>query len=104
MKQKFGNSSDEVLWSSIKEALDRLEMNGDIIICTDNKSKVIEKIYKSIYNVIPKTNLSAIELSSIRSLIYHAISDEKFFDWEMPTLTGMTKEEFKKLLDKLPNI
>jgi hypothetical protein len=33
-----------------------------------------------------------------------AINDKRFFDWEMPTLTGMTAEEFSRLAEKLPNI
>ncbi|EFO29947.1 hypothetical protein TRICHSKD4_5787 [Roseibium sp. TrichSKD4] len=35
-------------------------------------------------------------------MILQALSDKRFFDWEMPTLTGLTSEEFKAVANKLP--
>ena len=35
-------------------------------------------------------------------LIDYAIRDHTSFDWEMPTLTDLTAEEFRIVADKLP--
>jgi len=53
-------------------------------------------------HIIPNNGLDTLEMLGIRSLILHAIADKRFFDWEMPTLTGFSAEQFKAIADKLP--
>jgi hypothetical protein len=38
----------------------------------------------------------------LRRLVWHAVSNKQFFDWEMPTLTGFTAEQFGEIAEKLP--
>jgi hypothetical protein len=47
-------------------------------------------------------HLTSSEMAGLRSLVLHAISDKRFFDWEMPTLTGFSAEEFRQIAEKLP--
>jgi hypothetical protein len=51
---------------------------------------------------VPNTALSHLELLGVRGLVLHAISDKRFCDWEMPTLTGFTAVEFEGIAEKLP--
>lgn len=55
-----------------------------------------------ISTILPRTDLTAQELTGVRRLIYQAIADKRFFDWEMPTLTGFTAKEFETIAGKLP--
>jgi len=43
-------------------------------------------------------------LSATRLLINQVIHDTRFFDWETPTLTGLTIEEFSIVAGKLPRV
>ena len=46
-------------------------------------------------------DISNTEWISISSLIFYAVSNERFFDWEMPTLMGLNRDQFFKLAKKL---
>ena len=95
---------DDAICEKILDAVNYLEENDYIVVCVENKNEIVKKIYEHIIEAMPRKNLSAEELSAIGSLIYHAISDESFFDWEIPSLTGMTKEDFERIINKLPKI
>ncbi len=90
------------LTQAIGEAIVALDKENDLVLCSDDPTKCATRIADSIRHVIPDTGLSSSEMLGIRSLIYHAIDDKKFFDWEMPTLTGFSANEFKLIAEKLP--
>ena len=95
---------DDAICEAILDAVNYLEENDYIVVCVENKNEIVKKIYEHIIEVMPRENISAEELSAIGRLIYHAISDKSFFDWEIPSLTGMTKEDFERIINKLPKI
>jgi hypothetical protein len=95
--------AEDFLMTQIKRALSKLEESGDIVMCTIPNVPA-NAIYNCVRDVLPSDELSALELSAIRALIFQAVSDKRFFDSEMPTLTGLSAKEFKALVDKLPNI
>lgn len=60
------------------------------------------KIRDRIASEVPIPPVSTIEFSAIRALIRLAVEDKRFFDAEMPTLTGLTAEQVLDLAAKLP--
>ncbi len=93
---------DRVLSEAIASVLGDLERDGDLVVTSSTLGPVVERIADAVLGVVPHTSLSQLELHGVRSLIQHAIADQRFFDWEMPTLTGFTAEEFGHIADKLP--
>lgn len=98
------NIEDQELWDAISLSLKELEDKDEIVILSGNNRNATHKIYNTLTDVLPHTSLSASELSGLKSLTSHAINDKKFFDWEMPTLTGFNIEGFKKIIKKLPTV
>lgn len=97
-----GTMRDRILSETIASVLGELERDGDLVITSSTLGPVVERIVEAVLGVVPKTSLSQLELLGVRSLILHAISDQRFFDWEMPTLTGFTAAEFGRIAEKLP--
>ena len=95
--------SDDLLMKLINKALLDLEYSGDIVLCSSDADTPAKHIHEVVSQLVPSGQLTTLELSGLRSLIFQAVEDESFFDWEMPTLTGLTSDEFKKLADKLPS-
>lgn len=93
---------DEKLSLSIAMELSRLESEGEIVVTCPSVEPLADRIATKVLEIVPNTGLSQIELLGVRSLILHAVSDKKFFDWEMPTLTGFSAEEFSRIAEKLP--
>jgi hypothetical protein len=91
-----------ILEDTIRTALEELERSGDIVICSTTPNLVTEFLNSRLQILLPNNTISPSELVALRCLLHHAISDKRFFDWEMPTLTGLTAEEFAKLAGKLP--
>ena len=87
---------------AIGQALMELDHANDLVICNDNPNICAKKIAASVDHIVPDTGLSSGEMYGVRSLIYHAIANKQFFDWEMPTLTGFTADQFKAIAEKLP--
>lgn len=85
----------------ISSALTESEESSDVVITTniiDDVSKVIaDKILESGALSV----LTSEEVLGINTLIYHAINEAKFFDWEMPTKCGYTAEQFDEISKKL---
>lgn len=79
-----------------------LEERGDIVLCTVTPDEPANFLFSELQEFMPSTPLTVSELSGLRALTLHAIQDERFFDWEMPTLTGFSAEEFEKIAKKLP--
>ena len=98
------NIADENLWHAINIALNHLEKNEEIVVCSANFNRATDSIYEAVLQIVPQTTLTEIELSGLRALTLEAIDDKKFFDWEMPILTGYDTEGFRKIAMKLPNV
>lgn len=101
-KIEFENIRDQKLWKVISLILKKMEEDEEIVICSSSSVNATSKIHDAIASIVPKTNLSDLDLYAIRSLILEAIDDGKFFDREMPTLTGYSADQFRKIAMKLP--
>jgi len=93
---------DPVLRNAVREALLQLETDGHIVIVSTTLGSLVDAVANKVADVVPNTELSLRELYATRQLINHAIHDNRFFDWEMSTLTGLAAEEFRIVADKLP--
>ena len=93
---------DKLLSKTVAMALGELELDGDLVITFPSIEPVADRIVEAVLAVVPNTALSHLELLGIRGLVPHAISDKRFCDWEMPTLTGFTAVEFEGIAEKLP--
>jgi hypothetical protein len=90
----------ENIKNALAQALVKAEADGDIVIATsiiNNIAEPLAEAVKSAYAGVFTTQ----ELAALSRLIFEATSDEKFYDWEMPTLVGYTREEMQKLGEKL---
>ncbi|MES5045430.1 hypothetical protein [Rhizobium nepotum] len=96
------SQSTSTLRSIIRNALEELERDGEIVICSSNPNHITDFLNDRLRVLTPTDTMTPVELAGLRSLVYHAINDKRFFDWEMPTLTGLTAEEFANLAAKLP--
>lgn len=94
---------EPTLASVIERILQSLEERGEIVVCSSAPGRSAKVIAEAVSALVPNVELTASEMHGIRSLILHALADKNFFDWEMPTLTGLSAEEFRKLADKLPS-
>lgn len=84
----------------LAEELLKAEDRGDLVISTsiiNNITTPLAEAVKVVYAGIFTTQ----ELAALSNLVFQATSNEKFYDWEMPTLVGFTREEMQKLGDKL---
>lgn len=93
---------DKLLSKTIAMVLGELERDGDLVITSPSIEPIADRIAQAVLSVAPNTALSHLELLGVRSLVLHAISDKRFFDWEMPTLTGFTAAEFEGIAEKFP--
>ena len=94
--------TDQQLSRAMTNALGELERDGEIVVTSASIEPLANRLAEAALNVVPSTDLSLDEIVGVRSLILHAISNKQFFDWEMPTLTGFTAEEFERIAGKLP--
>lgn len=94
---------DQQLSRAIAMALGDLEREGELVITCASIQLIADRVAEAVLAVVPNTSLSLNELSGVRSLIFHAIWNKQFFDWEMPTLTGFNADEFKQIAEKLPH-
>lgn len=92
----------DILTEAIHKALISMEEEKELIITTSVPRQLAEKIRVRIADEIPIPPISKSELSAVRSLIFWAVNDSRFFDTEMPSLTGLTAQEFEALAAKLP--
>ena len=94
---------DQQLSRAIAKMLGDLEREGELVITCPSIQLIADRVAEAVLAVVPNTSLSLNELSGVRSLILQAISDKRFFDWEMPTLTGFNADEFEQIAKKLPH-
>lgn len=106
MSDENDNRAEKLVINKIKEALVELDGSGDIVLCSSSPNQAAEFLYRKLENfaLCGPHGLSVAELSGLRSLVFHAIRDRRFFDFEMPTLTGFDAEDFRKIAEKLPSI
>lgn len=98
----LNDEDQKTLVQVISETLDALEVSDEITITSDKSEIVAQKIVEAVKLVAPEIGLSSLEMYGVRSIILHAIANKSFFDWEMPTLTGFSAEQFQKIAEKLP--
>jgi hypothetical protein len=85
---------------AIAEALVSSEEKGDIVIATSSIHNVTEPMAEAVKAVYAGIFTNQ-ELAALSNLVFQATSDTNFYDWEMPTLIGYTREEMQKLGKKL---
>ena len=102
MDNKMNAQYNNQLANTIRRTLTELEESDDIVLCSNVPDLPTKILYDELHELLSNEALSSSELSGIRSLIFEAINHNNFFDREMPTLTGFTAEEFKKISEKLP--
>ena len=89
--------------SVLAKELFKAEGRGDLVISTsiiDNVTSPLAEAVKVVYAGI----FTVQELAALSNLIFQSTSNEQFYDWEMPTLVGYTREEMQKLGDKLNDL
>lgn len=96
--------TDQPLWNALARALEALEASGEIVVCRPVSNVAVQSLHDAILDVVPDSNLTATELSGVRALILHAIRDKQFFNWEKPTVTGFTAEQFEAIAKRLPKV
>lgn len=85
---------------AIAEALVKSEEKGDVVIATNVINNVTEPMAEAVKAVYAGIFTNQ-ELAALSNLVFQATSDTKFYDWEMPTLVGYTREEMQNLGAKL---
>lgn len=93
---------DQQLSRVIGATLQELEIEGEIVITSPGVEPLADRVAAAVLTVVPHTGPSHLELLGLRSLVLHAVRDKRFFDCEMPTLTGFSAEEFQRIAEKLP--
>lgn len=93
---------DRRLKERLSKELDELENEGEVVLFSAASGFISTRLAKAVLAVVPHSELTFSEMAGLRSLVLHAISDKRFFDWEMPTLTGFSAEEFRQIAEKLP--
>ncbi|WP_104663322.1 hypothetical protein [Ensifer adhaerens] len=92
---------DEILLAAIADVLVQMDQAGDVV-CATHVGHIARRIHDAVLEVVPSTGLTDTELAGVRSLMLHAVADQRFFDWEMPTLTGFSADGFRQIAEKLP--
>ncbi|GJC05382.1 MULTISPECIES: hypothetical protein [Aeromonas] len=88
---------------ALAEALIHAEEKGDLVITTsviDGITVPMAEAIKTVYAGMFTTH----ELSALSNLAFHATQDANFYDWEMPTLIGLSREEMQSLGEKLRDL
>lgn len=85
---------------ALAEELLKAEVRGDLILTTNITNNITAPMAEAV-KVVYAGIFTTQELAALSSLIFQATSDEQFYDWEMPTLIGYTREEMQKLGEKL---
>lgn len=86
--------------TALAEALMEAEEKGDLVIATSIINDVTEPMAEAVKSVYAGI-FTIQELAALSNLVFQATSDDRFYDWEMPTLVGYTREEMQSLGEKL---
>jgi len=92
---------DTRLIKAISNALLECETDSSLVITSTVISDIAKVVADKVKLEYAGGVISPDEMNGVSSLVLNAIADKKFFDWEMPTLTGYTAEEFGKIAQKL---
>lgn len=97
--------SDENLVQAIVQELRALEAEGDIVICTANPVKTARHIAEAVLRVVPQTDLTTAELSSVRKLIEKVVADAPAFfdDSDVMDEVGLDAASAHHIASKMPN-
>ena len=93
---------DDFLEQTLARALDGLERRNQIILCADDRTAIAAQLGAAVRSVWPDAPTTTQEMAAVRALIFHALADKRFFDLEMPTLTGLNADGFRSVAGKLP--
>jgi hypothetical protein len=93
---------DRQLRETLLSELGKLENDGEIVLCSPASGPISKRLAEAVSAVVPHTELTVSEMAGLRSLVLHAVSDARFFDWEVPTLTGFSADQFRQIAEKLP--
>ena len=91
----------QALTDAIVSSLARAEEAGELVICTDAPVDIADRISESVRGVFAGDSFSPDELLALSALIFHATSDKRFYDWEMPVLLGYTAEQMAELGNRI---
>lgn len=91
----------QALADAIVSALAHAEGAGELVICTGAPVQIADRISESVRGVYSGGIFSPEELFALSALIFHATSDKRFYDWEMPVLLGYTAEQMAELGNRI---
>lgn len=86
----------------VKLSLAELETRGELVLCESAPNSAAIYLTQRLASIMPNRHITSSELVGLRSLVFQAVNDKRFFDWEMPTLTGFTATQFGEIAKKLP--
>lgn len=89
------------LINGIASGLRKAEESGDIVICSATPDRTAILISNKAREVFTGNVFSPEELLALSGLIFHAVADKRFYDWEMPTLIGYTADDLAELGDRI---
>ncbi|KRG79698.1 hypothetical protein ABB30_00010 [Stenotrophomonas ginsengisoli] len=89
------------LINGIASGLRKAEESGDIIICSATSDRAVSLISNEVREVFTSDVFSPEELLALSGLIFHAVADKRFYDWEMPTLIGYTADDLAELGERI---
>lgn len=92
--------NDSILKLKLKQSLECLEKNDDIIITDSNSELVIAYLYRNIVDTVT-LNLSEHEYHAITNALNVLICDIKLDDNDFQTIIGMSKDKLEVVLHKL---
>ena len=89
------------LTAAILEALRQAEEAGDVVLTTAAPGAVASAISIEVRRAFAGDLFTVEEMRSMALLISYAVADKRFYDWEMPTLVGMSAEAMQGLSDRI---
>jgi hypothetical protein len=93
---------DRQLRNALSAELSKREDEGELVLISAATGPISKRLVEAAQTVVPHSDLTLDEMIGLRRLVWHAVSNKQFFDWEMPTLTGFTAEQFAEIAEKLP--
>ena len=95
------NKFYETLIQALQSGIGTAEDKGLLVSTTPNHRQAAKVLAEQVKVAYAGGVISPEEALGICSVLYHAVEDKRFFDWEMPTLCGYKAEEIKQITDRL---
>lgn len=89
------------LVEALSKGLKKAEENGALVLTTTVISDITNVLVESVKSSYTGGVLTPDEMFGVCNVLYHAVEDKRFYDWEMPTKCGYSSEEMKSITDKL---